>query len=563
MDNQPKEGIRNSLRVWEYFALAGGFILLWALLTKYALGGPISSDIAWYYHVGADNLKETFVLNRYFHIFLQKFFVGTQSEPMPGLQFYWSFLFASTTVILYLVARLLSPTSNLWNGILAVILFFSLPAVREVSGVPYVDVTAMMMLSALLLVYVLSANVNHQKKLLLILFGCLLFLGFKTKETVLPGAILVLGFCIQDRQIAWRLGGKRILWILVGILFGLALLILLNSLILHDAFFGLRPVDITSYLGSYFKGTSLAPDPGTTQNWIDGFFLPFAFLPLLLYVMSGIKVSQKLDFDRQVIWLLPLVFILLLIVSINNKWDYQTRFALPVLPILCVLGAQVIKIPNSLSRQEKLGLIFCGIVLIGLSVVLLRIPRAVFYLIISPLIFLALLYVISIVKNDRHNALLLLSLLILISLVPIHENAYEMVREQPNRQTFLKTVLPFTSFADQLRFTPDTQLLFDARINSTIPLKILKTEDEIFTTYNIALNANTNRKNFKLADTLDEITKGIVSGEYTYFLLAVETWFQLEKDPLLTALLASNYAHLASPDNNYILLISNAAIGRH
>jgi hypothetical protein len=239
MDAKPKERTQNRLHTWEYFALAGGFICLWLFLNKYALGGPNSSDVTWYYHVGASNLKEPFILNRYFHIFLQKFFVGTQPDPIQGLQFILEFFSSHPPAISSTWRKAAfspppaAPGTAYWRGA-----FFSLPAIREVSGIPYVDVTAMMMLSALLLVYVLSANVDHQKRSLLILFGCLLFLGFKTKETVLPGAIMLLGFGIKDSRIAWRLWGKRVLWILVGLLTGLVLFTLLNALVLHDVLFG-------------------------------------------------------------------------------------------------------------------------------------------------------------------------------------------------------------------------------------------------------------------------------------------------------------------------------------
>ena len=250
-------------------------------------------DITWYYHVGANNLKETFILNRYFHIFLQKFFVGTQADPIQGLQFFWSFLLAATALTLYLGARLLSPTSGPWNGILALLLFFSLPAIREISGIPYVDVTAMLMLSALLLVYVVSANFNHEKHFLLLLFGCLLFLGFKTKETVLPGAIMVFGFGLSGGRIGWRLWAKKLLWVCFGVLTGLAVLTILNALFLQDPLFGLRPEDIGSYMGSYFSNTRMALTTSTNASWIEGFFLPFASLPVLLYVVSGIQSRDK------------------------------------------------------------------------------------------------------------------------------------------------------------------------------------------------------------------------------------------------------------------------------
>lgn len=555
MNANAKEGRQNALGLWEYFALAAGFVLLWLLLNRYALGGPNSSDITWYYHVGANNLKETFILNRYFHIFLQKFFVGTQADPIQGLQFFWSFLLSSTALMLYLSARLLSPKSKPWNGILALLLFFSLPAIGEISGIPYVDVTAMLMLSALLLVYVVSTNFNHEKLFLLLLFGCLLFLGFKTKETVLPGAIMVFGFGLSGGRIGWRLWVKKLLWVCFGVLTGLAVLTILNALFLQDPLFGLRPEDIGSYMGSYFSNTRMALDSSTNASWMEGFFLPLASLPVLLYVVSGIQSRGKNSLGRQFVWLLPLAFITLLTLSINNKWGYQTRFALPVLPIVCALGAQVLEIPQKMTLREKL-LLFASLALgIGLSIILLQLPRANFHLVYAPLLTIALLSIFFFFKNQNYRSFLLLGLLILLLVVPIYENTYAMVKEQTNRQAFSRTMLPFTSFSDYLSFSPGTRLLVDPEISASSALKILKNEDELFTTFNIAFNENTSRQNFRLANSLEDVTQGILSQDYDFILLSVETWFKIEKDPGLSQLLSGEYQHIPSPDNNYMLLL--------
>ncbi len=555
MNANAKEGRQDPLGLWEYFALAAGFVLLWLLLNRYALGGPNSSDITWYYHVGANDLKETFILNRYFHIFLQKFFVGTQADPIQGLQFFWSFLLAATALTLYLGARLLSPTSGPWNGILALLLFFSLPAIREISGIPYVDVTAMLMLSALLLVYVVSANFNHEKHFLLLLFGCLLFLGFKTKETVLPGAIMVFGFGLSGGRMGWRLWAKKLLWVCFGVLTGLAILTILNALFLQDPLFGLRPEDIGSYMGSYFSNTRMALDSSTNASWMEGFFLPFASLPVLLYVISGIQSRDKNSLCRQFLWLLPLAYIALLTLSINNKWGYQTRFALPVLPIVCTLAAQVLDIPKKLTLRDKFLLPASIVSALALSALFLKLPRPSFHLIYAPLLSIALLSLFFLVKSQKNRGFFLLALLITLLVVPIYENIFSMVREQPNRQAFSRTMLPFTSFSDYLSFSPGTRLLVDPEISASSALKILKNEDELFTTFNIAFNENTSRQNFRLANSLEDVTQGILSQDYDFILLSVETWFKIEKDPGLSQLLSGEYQHIPSPDNNYMLLL--------
>ena len=59
---------------------------------------------------------------------------------------------------------------------------------------------------------------------------------------------------------------------------------------------------------------------------------------------------------------------------------------------------------------------------------------------------------------------------------------------------------------------------------------------------------------------MEDISKGILSQDYDFVLLSVETWFKIEKDPSLSQLLTNGYEHIASPDRNYILLVSTVLI---
>ncbi|HSQ17907.1 MAG TPA: hypothetical protein VLM83_09430, partial [Anaerolineales bacterium] len=95
------------------------FAGLWVALAKVA-GGPIYSDELWYIQVGLNDISAFNVMNRYFHIYMQKLFMELAPSPLEGVRVYWGFLVACTTALVYLAARLLSARNSILHGLLAV-----------------------------------------------------------------------------------------------------------------------------------------------------------------------------------------------------------------------------------------------------------------------------------------------------------------------------------------------------------------------------------------------------------------------------------------------------------
>lgn len=200
-----------------------GFLLIWLLFASLCKGGPNSSDISWYFHVGQNQIADPFILNRYFHVFLQSLFVSLSPNPLVGFQIFWSFLLAVTTVLLFWSASNFTSISNYLNGFLAIVLFLSLPALSHISGIPYVDVTAMTLALALVTLYFYSTKTQHNNKSLLFIIGLFLFFGFKTKETLWPIAIIIIGLASDNNKLASKaIIFKRFLYILFGFMSGVA-----------------------------------------------------------------------------------------------------------------------------------------------------------------------------------------------------------------------------------------------------------------------------------------------------------------------------------------------------
>lgn len=107
----------------ELFLVIAGFLAVGTLLAIVAWG-PIGSDEVGYMQVSLNNTKEPFIVNRYFHVYLQKMFIMLAPSPLVGARVYWAFLITLTGFLIYLYARLLSITNNIIHSMVAVALFF-------------------------------------------------------------------------------------------------------------------------------------------------------------------------------------------------------------------------------------------------------------------------------------------------------------------------------------------------------------------------------------------------------------------------------------------------------
>jgi hypothetical protein len=183
----------------DVFIAAIGSLGIWVIFAKFAPGGPIGSDILLYMNAGINHVEETLILNRYFHVFLEGFFLRAAPTPLIGIQYYWAFLMAATAFLVYYNARSFTGKSNLIRGALAVGLFFSVGYFATSTGNVEVDLTAMFMVMVIVTVFLASARRQHRSKWILIILGVLFYLVFKTKETSLVSGSLFFGVWFPGR----------------------------------------------------------------------------------------------------------------------------------------------------------------------------------------------------------------------------------------------------------------------------------------------------------------------------------------------------------------------------
>jgi hypothetical protein len=306
-----------------------GFFFLYLALAIFALGGPISTDIFWYMNTGLNDIKDPFILNRYFHVFLEAIFLKAASSPLVGFQYYWAFLIAGTCLLIYLTARYFSPRSRPLHGLLAVALFFTIGAIADASGVAFVDTTAMFMVLLLVSVYLASARNEHRSIGLILLFGVLFYLAFKTKETTLAGSVLLIGFGYTSENVFnWKVLFRRLVYWVIGVAVGVIFFIILNSIFLHDPLFGLRLGDFRNFFQGYASQTLNSKKFPFPDNWYTTYFLRNLWIPFILFLISGAKAALDPDISPKfrLIWLVPLTVIVFVTATIGNQWGLEPRF---------------------------------------------------------------------------------------------------------------------------------------------------------------------------------------------------------------------------------------------
>lgn len=490
----------------EPLAVVLGFLALWGLFRHYVLAAPNSSDLLYYFEIGLKCIKDPFVLNRYFHIYLQKFFIEAAPSPMLGLQNLWAFLMALTAVLVYCGSRLICKTKAILPSLLALAIFFALPAIGDITGVLYVDVTAMAMTALIIVLYLASIDQRAQiQRFLLGILGMVLALAIRTKETTLPAAILLLGLFFDGDSFRFNTGFKKMLWVFVGALTGILFVGILNALVLNDFFFGLRLSEATDYFNSYVDRSIVDLDASTYEDWYQFFFLGTHLLPFLLYLFSGIRSVKQLRFNRRIVWLVPLASIFFVIISIGNRYSYETRFVLPALPGIAMLAPQFLVDFKPGKRVSLHYILFALTLLLAAGTILgikswgdaQGLETALFFSqFVNSVLLTLLLAAIFIFDQQDWGKYIILGLLLANLVRPLGSNLLTLFRNQYNHQIFRSSILPFETFKDAISPNPDMRFFIQAQAMPAPYLSITKNRVELQALFDLYFDTNLKRDNF-------------------------------------------------------------------
>lgn len=462
------------LKRMEWLLASAVFIALAVLLAKFA-GGPVKSDEVMYIHNGLLNVKDTFILNRYTHIYFQKLFMALAPDPFSGVKAYWGFLVAGSAALTYLIARLVTRSGSIVHSIIAALLYLSIPILAANSGNTAVDITAGFFLALTLLVYLLYFRGGSRSPWLLGLFGLLFFLSVRSKETTLALVVLFAGFLFNAQgKVEWRLFFKRLGFILLGVLAGVLLFMLLNGIFLKDAWFGLRLKEYFKFKSTYVD-TNIAEESKTIANWFTDYLFNGMLYIFLAYILSGVRVVHKQDLPLRLPWLVPLAFVFILSAIIGfSKWGVVERHIFPALPLICAFAPQLIRHPKIETRKDLLKFVLVG----AAALVLLAAGRYLFmkastmgpynypeYLASSiyPITLLVLIGMVFFFKEYSFKTLLIPLLIFGIFLrYPLSLNTDTYFKLQPNVHKMDERLQIFRAFDDQFRSSPaDKVLVFD------------------------------------------------------------------------------------------------------
>ncbi|MHC4638019.1 MAG: ArnT family glycosyltransferase [Planctomycetota bacterium] len=279
-------------------------------------------------------------MNRYGHIYLQKLFIFLFGDVIRGVRVFWCFEICMSGLLLYWCARLLSGRKGLLVSILAVLFFVMQPIFAVESGSALADFTVMLI--GLLMVFIYLRLVRERggrSYLLIMLLGFLFYWAVKSKETGIATGIIFLGLG-YDSDGKWGCGRfvRDIGWVFAGIAASIVFLIILDGIFMHDPLFSVNPSNYMKVMEKQAPAPTIATSR-IIQSWFTYLSTTVLFVPLLLYLVSGVKdFVREYSVREKLTWLLPLVF-LIVVSFVRKRFFIIPRYIVPAMPLICIWGA--------------------------------------------------------------------------------------------------------------------------------------------------------------------------------------------------------------------------------
>jgi len=333
-------------------------VLLFWFLYIHAGGPTITWDDLVYLHASL-NADQGRGYNRYFHIYFQKLFILLTGDTLSGGRMFWSFIIASTALMIYYIPRFLVAGISRWCGIFGLFIFFtSVKLFTDHNGVTYADVTCMGMLLLGILIYALAETSEGKAKTkYLFLLGFVAFLAVKSKEPAVALFILF-PFAITSNDVDKRTVLRRTGIIALGIFSGLLLMMFIDLVYLGDFLFQFRPWKIQAWLGHNIGNYNLNADrPG----WPAYLGSTVYFLPFALYLLSPGSVNHRTK-QFTAVWLIPLfLLVFFTLAAVSGKFVVVPRFFYPLWPIIAIFAA--ISLTTGTGNNNRTMFVVCGFII--------------------------------------------------------------------------------------------------------------------------------------------------------------------------------------------------------
>lgn len=512
-----------------------GFLVLFGGLRAFAVG-PLNWDPLKYLDLSLDPFSDPTVLNRYVHVYLQRVFVIIAGSGLRGANLYWSALIAGTALLTYGNAAALLPRSRSLNGIIAVVFLFAQPIILRHPGTTYADHAAAFFVALGLAIYVSYHRSDRRHPGLLFLFGLVLFLAVKSKETGIILAPLVLGIDRPDRAGGPRRGAAgKVLWLAGGLATGQLLLMLLDALWLGDPLFSLRPSSWAGMTNHMFR-----PAARPSMSWYAAIVNEELAVPFVLALVSFFRLRRTLSFQMRLLWILPIwEVVVLTVLLVAGNTDVNYRHTATMFPVVCVLAAQFLHVESDRRGLLKKRLALAGLSGVGLFLLWASLagllymlegrpagwtPAGFLRVIVYPLAF-SLLAILSLTVREWRGipAALGISGLLMVTVVPI--SGFLAVRPQAAR-VVAEEFRPFRVYADSIRYTPEMTMLVSNGLHEADG-SLGVDRDSCKRMFTVFFDQPADFDQFAYDDP-----RVLVRGGFTYAFLSEDEWEQLRSEGL-------------------------------
>jgi hypothetical protein len=548
----------------EIILLAALFLFTWQWIANHA-GGPLFYDELLYMNTAVNRIADPTIINRYFHIYLFLPFLEIWANPLEAVRYFWAFLAAATGVFVYTGARLMS--RSIIPGLVALLLYFSQDEIFRYPGVAWSDFTVMLLVTAAAAVYLLIIRSSKHQAQLTSLLGMLLYLAFRSKETSLPFAILLIGFIfIEESGFLVKPFLKRLVWAVAGAAAGLILMTLLDYIVLGDILFSLRLNNIREHM--QFNLVSGVEQIGYNYFLMISDKLEM-FNTFLLFAVSAVILRNTQTRYEKTLYLIPLATISFLVASLlRGPGIIESRYLIPVLPLLCILAAQVFRVcigekPGKIILSAVLylaGLFFLYhsaevIITISQKYDIYKWNEANYYFsFLHPIALCVLLGIILFFK--RLNAFAVAGMLLCLTVITYPSLNYNVtnIKNMWSAGETNRRLYPFLVFSDQLKYSPDMKMGISSGLPGTDPSiprfgMLDANETAISWMYNICFRQNSHPEQF-VRNEYDDLLVDL--DQYKYLILSSAEWLSLS--PETTSAVQQGYNIYRDNDGIAVLL---------
>lgn len=533
--------------------------------TRFAIG-PVAWDDTLYLHTAMALARDPTILNRYTHIFLLRlgiFLAG--GNPFSGAFLAGAFSFSLTAVLVYVNARLISKASQPWHGMIAVLFLLAEPLFLENFGIPLADYTAMLMISLGIFCFLVTLPRDQPPDALLALNGFVFFLAIKSKEICAVLLILLAALVfIQKQAMQWKIVLRRSIAIFSGVGAGLVCFILLDSLLLKDAWFGLRLSDFQALISfNLDQAINFKRQAGSYFDILTrmGLLAPFCFA-----LISAVIMRNRLKQGEWAVWLLVAAILFgLTFGQIKGAYGVSDRYAIPLLPVLAILAPQFFQFEpcDEVGKPAWIKtILFLGL-LIGASLGVYFFCLAFFMWvgkpagwsqanfltsITEPMALCLLLPSIFLLSSWKKSSFVVTMLLILVLTIPqIQIYRRTLVSGLP-RQASLDRFIPMTIFKNQVTCTTG-KVFVSSRYHDDLDL-LSRDQQSSYWMFDLAFDCNSQIVQFDISNTPNQI----LTTRYQYAFIPKKDFGTLMVDPVQADRLRQMYMIQNDPKQAYYLL---------